>query len=427
MNPAQSIPTGLPAGANLPGPARPGIHWPSAFQFGLSVLAAFLSFSSAIGLVGYGFIQLLNPSGLAQQDLTIFVGAASAFATAVLTLPSAWFSLQRLISRPVTSPAWLRWLSNNPLPLAAAVVLLGLSLLVGNFAANNPRLALLLLPPLQILAVGLPLYVYSTLVRWKISAGTPQRNWGIFATGLVLGPLVIIALELLAIVIFAVLAILYVSLQPNLMQELAALGERISAAGNSPDAILRLLEPYLLSPLVILALLLFISGIVPLIEELLKPIGAWFVAGSGLTAAQGFAAGLISGTGYALFENLALSNTGTDWTITLIGRIGTGILHVTTAGLTGWALITAVNERRYLRLGLVYLVSVLIHGTWNALALLSAVSQLDLPGSAALSSSLKDFAVVSRWAYVGMVVLVLLLASGALLMNHSLRSKDNTA
>ena len=171
----------------------------------------------------------------------------------------------------------------------------------------------------------------------------------------------------------------------------------------------------------ILALFIFISGIVPLIEELFKPIGAWFVAGSHLTAAQGFAAGLLSGTGYALFENLALSNTGSEWTLTLIGRIGTGLLHITTAGLTGWALITAINERRYLRLAAIYLVSVVIHGFWNALALLSAVSQLNQAVSGNLSSRFGFLTLVSQWATIGIVLMVIFIFLILLGMNRALR------
>ncbi len=315
----------------------------------------------------------------------------------------------------------MAWLADHSLPLVLALILLLLTLFAGNFISNTPQIAWLLLPPLQLLAVGLPLYIFSCLGRWKISAGSLQRSWGIFSAGLVLGPVIILVLELLAGVGFILLGILYVSLRPDLQQQMVQLAGRINAVGNSPDAIVNILEPYLLNPGVILALFIFISGIVPMIEEVFKPIGAWFVAGSHLTAAQGFAAGLLSGTGYALFENLALSNTGSDWTATLIGRIGTGLLHITTAGLTGWALITAINERRYLRLGAIYLVSVVIHGFWNALALLSTVSQLDQAISGNLSSRLSYLAQVSQWATIGLAVMVVVIFLILLGMNRVLR------
>ncbi|HEX9030174.1 MAG TPA: PrsW family glutamic-type intramembrane protease, partial [Anaerolineales bacterium] len=264
-------------------------------------------------------------------------------------------------------------------------------------------------------------YIFSTLGRWQLSAGSQQRSWGIFSAGLVLGPAIILVLEILAGAVIVLLGILYISLRPDLQQQMALLGERINAAGNSPDAILKLLEPYLFNPLVLLITFAFLSGVVPLIEEALKPIGVWLVAGSHLTAAQGFAAGLISGSGYALFENLALSNTGSDWTVTLIGRIGTGLLHITTAGLTGWALVTAINQRRYLRLGAVYLLAVLIHGLWNALALVSAASGLDLTGTGSLGVRYADLARLSQWATVGLSLLVVVIFLILMAFNRSMR------
>ena len=351
--------------------------------------------------------------------MTIFVGAASTLLTGVLLLPSAWYSLLRLIGRPVVGPTWLGWLSDHTLPLILAFILTLFALLLGNFVSNNLRIAWLLLPPLQLLAIGLPVYILSSIGRWKISAGSPQRSWGVFSAGLFLGPLIILVLEVLAGASLVVLGLIYVSLRPDLQQELALLSEQIHAVGNSPDQILKILAPYVSNPWVILVLLAFLSGIVPLIEEAFKPIGVYFVAGSHLTAVQGFAAGLLSGTGYALFENLALSNSGVDWAATVIGRIGTGLLHITTAGLVGWALITAINQRKYLRLGVIYLVSVFIHGTWNALALLSAVT--DLAGTGNLGGGINYLAQVSRWATLGLLIMIVIIFLVLLRMNRVMR------
>jgi hypothetical protein len=54
--------------------------------------------------------------------------------------------------------------------------------------------------------------------------------------------------------------------------------------------------------------------------------------------------------------------------------MGTGVIHILTSGLTGWALALAWRERQYLRLGLVYLGVALIHGLWNGLTLLLVFS-----------------------------------------------------
>lgn len=142
-------------------------------------------------------------------------------------MPSAWYSLLHLIGRPVTGPTWLGWLSDNALPLILALILLLLALLLGNFVSNNPHIAWLLLPPLQLLAIGLPVYIFSSIGRWKISAGSPQRSWGVFSAGLFLGPLFILVLELLAGAGLVMLGIIYVSLRPDLQQELTLLSQQI--------------------------------------------------------------------------------------------------------------------------------------------------------------------------------------------------------
>jgi hypothetical protein len=383
--------------------------------------AAFISFTSAISLAGLGFVQLIDPAGLPQQAVTIFIGAASAFLVGTLLLPSAWYALLRLMGKPSMSPAWISRSSNHAIPLVLALILLLLALFAGNFVSNSPRFAWLLLPPLQLMAVGLPVLIFSAVGRWKLSAGSPQRSWGIFSLGLVLGPAVILVLEILAGVALFFLAILYISLQPDLQREMMLLMERLNAARNSPDTILSILQPYLSQPLVLLTMFAFVSGIVPLIEEFLKPIGAWFVAGRRLSAAQGFAAGLLSGTGYALFENLALSSMGNNWAITVIARMGTAVMHITTAGLIGWALITAINERRYLRLGGIYLLSVFIHGLWNSLALLTAVSDLNLAGTDSQGRAINNLAMISQWAAIGIGILVVVVFLVLLRMNRALR------
>ena len=61
----------------------------------------------------------------------------------------------------------------------------------------------------------------------------------------------------------------------------------------------------------------------------------WFLV------AQGFVAGMLSGACFALYENLtALSAAGSgNGTTILLARVGTGLLHIVTAGMVGWGSI----------------------------------------------------------------------------------------
>jgi hypothetical protein len=122
--------------------------------------------------------------------------------------------------------------------------------------------------------------------------------------------------------------------------------------------------------------LFYIALIVPLVEEIIKPIGVWLLAGRRLTPVEGLVIGMISGAGFALFENLMVFEAETVWYAVLLARMTTTTIHVFTSGLMGWALVQAWQSRRYLRLLAMYVLVVLIHGIWNAAAALLAISNL---------------------------------------------------
>jgi hypothetical protein len=160
----------------------------------------------------------------------------------------------------------------------------------------------------------------------------------------------------------------------------------------------------------------FISVLVPLVEESLKPIGVWFLAGQKITPAMGFGYGVISGAGFGLFENLGNTSAGGDtWALLAATRITTLLLHCFTAGLVGWALASAWSQRRYLRLGVAFAIAVLIHGLWNGMAILSLASSLpdmvniSIPTSYQRLGSLADVGVI----VLGVLVLVLFIGFNA--------------
>jgi hypothetical protein len=304
------------------------------------------------------------------ESTSLMLMAAGGFFGGLLLLPSAGYAFLDLIGKPSSRRLsfrrpWL-WVSLI-IPVA----------LLGHWISNSTTWAWLFLPPLHIAAIGLSVYGLVLLGRRGLSIGSPQKTWGVLGSGLALAPALSLVAELAAIAILGLLVILYLSRDPHLVDEILKLSDVLINAPDSQEIVFEWLEPYLIQPGVLYIVLAFTSIIIPLIEELLKPIGVWLLAGRGLTAAQGFSAGLLSGAGYALFENLALSSgAGVDWGFIILSRMGTSVIHILTAGLTGWALALAWNEGRYLRLGLTYFGAVLIHGTWNGLAVLSAMGEI---------------------------------------------------
>jgi RsiW-degrading membrane proteinase PrsW (M82 family) len=154
------------------------------------------------------------------------------------------------------------------------------------------------------------------------------------------------------------------------------LSRQLYFIGPNPEAMARQLAPLLTRPGVIGVALTYFAVIVPLLEELIKPLGVWLFANRLSSPAQGFALGALSGAGYALIETLGVSAQTAEWASLLLSRIGTGILHITASALMGGAIAYAVRERRYFRLFRTYLASVSLHGLWNTLAILYTFSTL---------------------------------------------------
>jgi RsiW-degrading membrane proteinase PrsW (M82 family) len=345
---------------------------------GLAALGLFI-LSLLFAAAGVGEI-LSSPTPASNAAQFLLMASGMAFA-GILTLPSGWYALRRLLTlqpgqqKPVLDSkrgeGWVGFAVSTFL----LIVLLPPVLLVGNQIARNDRLSWLLLPILNILATGLPVLWLVYLGRRGLSGGSSQRTWGVFASGLVLGPALILILELAAVALVGFLGLIWIFNQPGMANKIMELAQSLNYVPPTEETILNLFEPYLMRPGVLLTVLVLAAVIVPLIEEALKPIGVWLLAWRDLTPVEGFVAGLISGAGFALFENIGNTSTGgADWALLAASRISTALLHILTSGLMGWALVSAWRRGRYFQLGVSYALAVFLHGLWNGLALLAAGS-----------------------------------------------------
>ncbi|HEX9091174.1 MAG TPA: PrsW family glutamic-type intramembrane protease [Anaerolineales bacterium] len=400
---------------------RPSLQWPAILQLVFSSLAAVLLLGTAVIIVIVNLVQYLTP-GSATTDLTqTFMVAASLAFAGVLVIPSAWYSWKSISSTETGAQPKPERRGFGLILTLIVVVLVPGALLLGNWAAQNTRIDWLLLPPLNILATGLPALWLVYLGTHGLPLGSFRRRWGVFASGLVLGPLIIIVLELLALVGMGILAIVWLMINPNTSSQLTDLVIHLENSSGNPDAILRIMLPYLLNPGLLLIVFAFISVIVPVIEESLKPLGVWFLAGQKLSPAQGFVYGVLSGAGFGLFENLGnTSSGGESWALLASSRISTLLLHCFTAGMVGWALVSAWSQRRYLRLGLCYILAVFIHGLWNGMAVLGAVTTLQGLSDVSIPTSLQQIGSFSAWGIVvlGAIVLVLYIGFNAALRRN---------
>lgn len=321
-----------------------------------------------------------------------------------------WLDTSRLIVRKVALWLILPW------PL---IVLLGW------FIAGNPQAATFLLGPINLLVAGIPILWIYTSAHWKLEGGPQLRKWRIFGFSLTVMPVLVIIIEVIALFFLAVLGVLWFayrfSVNPQLESEFTYLFNRIAISGRDPDAILQILEPYFLQPSVIFLGIAIFGGIMPIIEELFKPLALWTLAGRKITAQEGFVGGLLCGAGFALMENVlyfTVATTSQDWLFMAIGRASTGILHMLASGLVGWGLAKAWHSGKWRFLGLTTLGAFLFHGIWNSMALISGIAPFLLEH--------ETMSLEKTFLFNFPTILLLIVAvAGMYLINRYFRRKNN--
>ena len=136
------------------------------------------------------------------------------------------------------------------------------------------------------------------------------------------------------------------------------------------------IEELLNSPLVLLALTVFVAGIAPVVEELFKTLAVWPLLGLKIGDGGGYVAGLMSGAAFAMVEGMLYAaqtalTPGNDWLYFLLGRFGGTLIHIFNGGLIGWGLAKSFRDRKFARLLVVYFLAFLVHGLWNLMVVLT--------------------------------------------------------
>jgi RsiW-degrading membrane proteinase PrsW (M82 family) len=186
------------------------------------------------------------------------------------------------------------------------------------------------------------------------------------------------------------------------------------------DEISQLIEPFLRQPIVVYGVFALMAGVIPAIEELLKPMALWALAGKKISPQEGFVGGLIAGAGFALIENvLYFTNviTAGDWLVVAVGRAGTGILHMLASGIAGWGLAKGWRDRKWWTLIFSTLGAILLHGLWNGLAIASGF----LPFMMGIEETTLGQDILYN---APLVILMILSAVGIFLINRHFQKKN---
>jgi hypothetical protein len=389
------------------------LDWDSVIQFILSLLATSVLVGLALLLVIMGIVQIVRQPNQYKEQLSLFLIAAGMFLSGCLLIPPTWLALSQLAEWPSPDFRRLKKLL-NPVFVSIAFIIV---LVLGYILSAHPIISLIFLPILHGLAIGLPVLFFLQMATRKLLIDSAQQLWGEFSIGLILSPAIIFIAEVTALLG----GLFFFTLNPQFAQLITSLINQIRSGINDPETILNTLQPFLIQPFVIFSVLSYGAILVPIIEELIKPLGVWFLAGKNLTPRNGFVAGAICGAGYALFESLAVTSNGQDWVFIILARLGTGVIHITTTALSGWALASAWQKNKYLQLGITYLTVVIIHGLWNGLTLCAVFATLpDIQSISWIDSLLVK---VGVGAPLGLIILLVGCLTLLILSNKTIRSQ----
>lgn len=345
--------------------------------FILTLGVLFSTFGMII-MFGTGFFSSMIPEIASIQETGVLINSGFTLLTmTMLMLPGLILSILYLFK----SPAQVKISRKNTMFLPNLLLVGWMLLMTGTyFIAQNAVISRWLLPIVQIPAVLIPIFWLYRLSIRKQTPRTPERNWSILGLNLTLQPILVVVLELLFLVFILFFAGLWISQRPELVEELTTQYNQLIATNLNPNTVNRIIEPYLKNPVILFTILFFISGLVPILEELVKSILVWRWLKNPLTPGEGFLIGLIGGSAFTLWENFnALTNITSDsWFYVVVARYGTSIIHMSTAALLGWALMKTFKDRQYWRTGLAYFSVICIHGLWNFATMLEVLSEFQI-------------------------------------------------
>ncbi|MFO8036465.1 MAG: PrsW family glutamic-type intramembrane protease [Anaerolineales bacterium] len=344
------------------------------------------------------------------QTTSLILFFASLGFVGILLIPSVLYAAKRILgtsSGKEMSWHWAGWL----------IVLFPVFLGLGYLADWETGAGRFLLAISHVSANGVAVFWILNLGRKGLPKGSAQRFWGVFGSGMTLAPALALLFEFLLLVLIGGIWYAYLVQHPALRDQITHLVERLPQSAASPAILERMANKYLFNPGILASVFSYVAVLIPLVEELIKPLGLWLLMRRKLTPVQGFTLGMVSGAGYALFENLTLSANANTWTVVMISRFGTTAVHMLTTGFVGWGLASTWSEGSYARLAKAFLTSVVFHGVWNGLNILGALGQF--------SGAREAFGPFGYWmaqyAPVGLFILAVGAIYGLLRSNRFLR------
>jgi RsiW-degrading membrane proteinase PrsW (M82 family) len=247
------------------------------------------------------------------------------------------------------------------------VALYALALLAGQFVLSRDLLTPVTFPPFHTAATVLPPLIMLCLVGGALGGSTRWRDIDLqLGSGAFLSTTLAFLLELVVLVSVVMIVLVLVTLQPDGLEQIQVFLDQMQdpAWFQDPSG----WAPLARSPVVVALALLVAAVAIPIIEEAVKTVGVGLAFYRRPGLAEAFLWGLACGAGFSLVEGMLSTTTALEsWAAVVLLRVGATMLHCVTGGLMGIAWYTLLAQRDWFRAVALYVASVSIHGTWNAL------------------------------------------------------------
>ncbi len=299
-------------------------------------------------------------------------------------------------------------------------------LLMGYLTLSLNLLAVVAFPFLHVAVALLPPVLVLVLVGRRLGEITSRRDLILqFASGAFLSTLLAFALEVIAGLSVLTAAFLGVAILPGGTELLQKVGAYLREPNWLQDPLT--LAPSLMSPIILVAALAFVAGVVPLIEEGVKTIGVGIMAYRRPTLPQAFFWGLASGAGFAFVEGL-LNTSGNleTWVPVVLLRIGATLLHCLTGALMGLAWYNVLARRRWGHGVGLYSASVAAHALWNTLSTGIVFLSLESLGGDSASDTLMPAGLGVLAVLALLPVLALAIALALMGLTRQIRKRSPT-
>jgi len=382
---------------------------------GLSALAILVMLAGGAFALVSGIMKWQETHDATTSLLPAFL-SLSAFALAgALIGRGGLLAVRRIQNKPI-EPARIR-----PFSFWMGLALFGgwiLSIVIAVFLHQKPILQWFSLP-FYLLSIGLPVYALTSMATSGLEPGSKLRTWGTLSTGMTLSPFLSILAEGVVALILLIVIGVFMGLDPGRLAAFQSLARQLQNITSQEQAI-TLLAPLLANPLTLVGGLFFLSLVTPLVEEIAKSLPVWLGWRQLTSPAQGFALGALSGAGFGLMEGLFVSTSpGETWGATLAVRAASSSMHILTAGLAGWGIGKAAQQKRIAPALGGYILSMSIHGIWNACVVVMVYAS----GRTILSGASPDiiaalFAILAL-CFLGLLILGAPIALWAI--NHQLQ------